>query len=1816
MTDEAGNSINVTQEITVNDTTNPTASDPAPINVQCSADVPDPDVTVVTDEADNCTSNPTVAFVSDSSDGNANPEIITRTYSVTDEAGNSINVTQEITVNDTTNPTASNPAPINVQCSADVPDPDVTVVTDEADNCTNNPTVAFVSDSSDGNSNPEIITRTYSVTDEAGNSINVTQEITVNDTTNPTASNPAAINVQCEVPEPDITVVTDEADNCTTNPTVAFVSDSSDGNFNPEVITRTYSVSDDAGNSINVTQKITIKDTQAPDIPVLEDIVSECPLTIEAPVTTDNCDGEVTGTTGLTELSFESSETVYWIFTDASGNQTETVEQKVIINNDIAPVPDETSLPTKEIRGCQISSLSDLEIPTATDNCEGAIDGKLSEDFVFPFSFSGTQIIVWEYTDSQGNTATQEQEIKLIPEDINGGILKGTFGSTEFEHQIDISSCGDQISVALNLTGEVGSIMHWEKYAVNKGVWEEISNNSNSYTATFAAGAFESTYYRVLIQVGTCIEYSDTFYIRALPPGAPPTVTNQDDDNLYCLGEDVNLVAASNYLATQDAIPDSSGDFNQGQLNTQDPDGWLVDGDPGGFTAGGNARKPKNWSATNDHEFGDIVYDSEEKKFAIAQGDFSSNQYKGNTPTTLESPILDLSNAESASLDFDQAYYFANNDIATIEISTDGGNTYSSLKIMHSSGGGVKDWYTAGTAESTAGSDPTHFYFNTDNTSISLEDYLGESEVRIRWSFTGTSDKSVWAMDNIFINKKIPVDTELEWTEGIGDPNENPIETGRTEVPINFIPDTPGIQQYGATALINACRTYSEEGTDLIDLYISYSYAGEDIIYTSEDCGHNQVQLNAYDNTITARENIDKGAFETPASGCRECDAPGTGDIGEWSWAGDSSSCGEVSFSDIHDPDAIFSAPAGTYTLTWTVAGCSNDVVVTITECDKIDFDGINDHIDFGDNYDLNGDFSLEFWVKPNATDGTRTIFSKRDGSYSGTAKGYDLSIKDGTVYFNWDKSGSINSSPYKVDTSRWYHIAVTHSSSGEYRMYVDGINLKVTGGGAPSENAYRAILGAMDSTEPAEPLNYLSGWIDEIRIWDVSLSPEQLHIMMNQRLQESGTNVTGEVIPIQIPNLQWNDLHGYYRMDEIGIGCGNITPAVGVEGKIINITTPQENTAPLPYISNQSGSWRDKNTWLRPSVWDVPNAKGINGDDIKWNIAETSHDIYSTTKNIYMLGLISHSGELEMDGNVDSQTGQGLTITHYLKLDGSINLEGESQLVQTEGSILDEASSGYLDRDQQGVANSYNYNYWSSPVSLTNSGVNYGFKIGEVLNDGTDPNNLKEIDFNYQYTWADYYNFNSGNKRISTYWLYTFGESEEDYNGEADDYFEWHQISEDDLLPPGIGYSMKGTSGGVNLDNYQNYIFRGLPNNGDITLTVGAGQNKLIGNPYPSAINGEIFLDDNLNSLNGALYFWDHFGKVNSHVLEEYIGGYAVFNKSGSIPAISNDERINSENSYANRNNKKYPGKYIPVGQGFFISTAQDDIGNSSSGGQIIFRNAQRYFATENDGDSQFLGQVSLSKNQKNDSNSSDKRHKIRLHFSSPKGYHRQILVTADSNTTTNFDLGYDAPLIENNVEDMYWIIDDTEFVIQAVPDFNKDLVLPLGIKIDKTGEYSIGVEKLENIEGDFKIYLHDKLDNTYHSLEKESFSSEAEPGLIDDRFEIVFSKPLEVGEVSDPEKPGIPEIPRIPDLDISDGLEMNYLRTPKEIVLTNPSLLKIEHIELFSLNGKRIGSYNGIPIQRSITLPVKNEVSSAVYIVRVYTKEKIYSKKIIIND
>ena len=102
----------------------------------CSPDVSVGNTGDVTDEADNCgVGDATYSDVVDNTD--PCNITITRTWSLVDNAGNAAaDQIQVITVLDNILPTASNPAPITVDCIGDVPAVDITVVTDEADNCT------------------------------------------------------------------------------------------------------------------------------------------------------------------------------------------------------------------------------------------------------------------------------------------------------------------------------------------------------------------------------------------------------------------------------------------------------------------------------------------------------------------------------------------------------------------------------------------------------------------------------------------------------------------------------------------------------------------------------------------------------------------------------------------------------------------------------------------------------------------------------------------------------------------------------------------------------------------------------------------------------------------------------------------------------------------------------------------------------------------------------------------------------------------------------------------------------------------------------------------------------------------------------------------------------------------------------------------------------------------------------------------------------------------------------------------------------------------------------------------------------------------------------------------------------------------------------------------------------------------------------------------------------------------------------------------------------------------------------------------------
>ena len=294
-TDNCDNSTTATQTITVQDTTAPELTIPADYTLECSDDI-------TYDEA-SATDNCGVVEISEVQEiiaGNcAGNYTITRAFTATDECGNMTSATQTITVQDTTAPEfTSVPADYTVECSDDMPMDDAMA----SDNCGEvTITVEAVTTAGDCTGN-YTITRTFTATDDCGNSSMATQTITVQDTTAPELTIPADYTAEC-----DEELVFDDAsatDNCGTVEITLEEVTVETACAQEYSIERTFTATDDCGNSSSATQIITVQDTTAPMITdagglMNGEVVEVCCESLEGGVTIpaaitlsimDNCD--------------------------------------------------------------------------------------------------------------------------------------------------------------------------------------------------------------------------------------------------------------------------------------------------------------------------------------------------------------------------------------------------------------------------------------------------------------------------------------------------------------------------------------------------------------------------------------------------------------------------------------------------------------------------------------------------------------------------------------------------------------------------------------------------------------------------------------------------------------------------------------------------------------------------------------------------------------------------------------------------------------------------------------------------------------------------------------------------------------------------------------------------------------------------------------------------------------------------------------------------------------------------------------------------------------------------------------------------------------------------------------------------------------------------------------------------------------------------------------------------------------------------------------------------------------------------------------
>lgn len=833
-----------------------------------------------------------------------------------------------------------------------------------------------------------------------------------------------------------------------------------------------------------------------------------------------------------------------------------------------------------------------------------------------------------------------------------------------------------------------------------------------------------------------------------------------------------------------------------------------------------------------------------------------------------------------------------------------------------------------------------------------------------------------------------------------------------------------------------------------------------------------------------------------------------------------------------------------------------------------VEFDGRND---YGDSTQLLSGLNqstMMGWIKLNANNQQSVVMGQDN---------FLLSVKTGNR-LSATANGVTLINPQNLSPNTWYHIAAVYNgndSEEKLKLYVNGKKEMVSNAGALAGTLHSSALKFTFAKNAAAENSFFKGGIDEVRVFDVALTDDQLQKMVYQEITSNNGAIRGEVIPKDIENTAWTSLIAYYKMDVFSndstVNRVNGLSTSDNNAKIYNVKRIAAQLAPMPFVTTQSGS-------LDTAVSSNNFVNGMDAMTNEWAIVKVTHNI-TLPYNHTALGMIIEPGAtviLDNDNKIKN--------TWYLKLDGKIDLKGHSQLVQTQSSELDATSSGYIEKDQQGQTNIYNYNYWSSPVgSINNFENNSNFTVNGVLRDATNPENLQNIN------WVNTVNGAPTSPiSLSSFWINTYQNLPN--NAVTSN---WYGVGANGILSTGQGFTLKGSGASGSL---QNYTFVGKPNNGEIVLPqVSHGGYNLIGNPYPSALDADQFIKDNLGEISGTLYFWEQYTTNNTHYLADYQGGYAVRTLVGGTPPISPPEFSNNGGA-----SNRVPGRYIPVGQSFLIM-------GGPTVGNIRFTNNQRAFIKETNAYSNelFKSQNTASSvlNNNDDEIDHDNFVKIRMGCDMPSNFHRQILIGfMNENATSGNDVGYDAVHIDTQPYDMYFVLNNENMTIQGVGHFNVDDVYPLGVKCQLAGNVKFTLDQIENLNANQPIYIYDNVTQLYHDIRNQSYNVDLPAGRTNNRFSLRFKDPEAILETLQ--------------VNLDQNIFVAYANENKVITIKNNlSDSKVESVKLFNMLGQSINNWNvANELQTKINIPVAN-LSSGTYIIKVHTLKGDLTKKIVIR-
>ena len=489
------------------------------------------------------------------------------------------------------------------------------------------------------------------------------------------------------------------------------------------------------------------------------------------------------------------------------------------------------------------------------------------------------------------------------------------------------------------------------------------------------------------------------------------------------------------------------------------------------------------------------------------------------------------------------------------------------------------------------------------------------------------------------------------------------------------------------------------------------------------------------------------------------------------------------------------------------------------------------------------------------------------------------------------------------------------------------------------------------------------------------------------------------------------------------------------------------------------NNDWNNQLNWSPNSVPTSDNCVVIPNVDNDPKIAGSNFNAYAKSLSILA------GAELELSSN------NAITVIDAINVDatGSFEIENNASLVQ----INNVPNVGRVDieRITQPMYR-FDYTYWGSPVTAASN-----FTLGML-----SPLTLSDKYFSWIPTVAN-----------------SFGN--------------WSYESAATVMNPIKGYIVRApqtfsASIGTKVPYTANFI--GTPNNGDIFCPIYFGglplannndKYNLLGNPYASAVDAELFLSDpaNIPVIDGTIYFWTHNSPPSANNIDPFYGDflinyaandYASWNRMGGTGTTA-----------AAGSGGAVPSGFIASGQGFFTKST----GTATSGDPVVFKNSMR---VNFNNDQFFRNSIVDANNSRSGANTTEK-HRIWLNLVSNGGSFNQILVGYATDATNEFDRDFDGVrLTDNNSITFHSKIADRNLVIQgrALPFTDMDLV-PLGYKSTVNDTFSIRIDHFDGLFENQNIYVEDRLLSIIHDLKQSPYVFTSGIGTFDDRFVLRYT-------------------------------------------------------------------------------------------------------------